>query len=152
MANPIPSDLSPPPAPPSRAPAATRVGHVHLKVSDLDRAVAFYRDVIGLDLVQRYGRGAAFLSAGSYPHHLGLNTWESLGGAAPARRPVVALEEGHRPPLPPPRQRRPAPPRPALNVLADLLGRPREARPMGDQRGREVRRPQRARVAEEPAP
>lgn len=84
MANPIPSDLSPPPAPPSRAPAATRVGHVHLKVSDLDRAVAFYRDVIGLDLVQRYGRGAAFLSAGSYHHHLGLNTWESLGGPPPA--------------------------------------------------------------------
>ncbi len=64
------------------------VGHVHLKVTDLERSVAFYREVIGLDLVQRYGRQAAFLSAGGYHHHLGLNTWESLGAPpAPRRAP-----------------------------------------------------------------
>jgi catechol 2,3-dioxygenase len=67
-----------------RAPAETRIGHVHLKVSDLERAVAFYEGVLGLDVVQRYGSGAAFLSAGGYHHHIGLNTWESLGGSAPA--------------------------------------------------------------------
>ncbi len=60
------------------------VGHVHLKVSDLDRAIAFYRDVLGFDLVSRMGSGAAFLSAGGYHHHIGLNTWESRGGAPPA--------------------------------------------------------------------
>jgi len=62
----------------------TRVGHVHLKVSDLERAVRFYRDVLGFDVMQRWGRQAAFLSAGGYHHHVGLNTWESLGGHAPA--------------------------------------------------------------------
>lgn len=62
-----------------------RVGHVHLKVSDLDRSIAFFRDVLGLELQQRYGSGAAFLSAGGYHHHLGLNTWESRGGARPPR-------------------------------------------------------------------
>jgi catechol-2,3-dioxygenase len=56
-----------------------RIGHVHLKVADLDRAVAFYRDVLGFELTQRYGRQAAFLSAGGYHHHIGLNTWESEG-------------------------------------------------------------------------
>lgn len=56
------------------------IGHVHLKVADLDRAVAFYRDVIGLELIQRYGPSAAFMSAGGYHHHVGLNTWESAGG------------------------------------------------------------------------
>jgi catechol 2,3-dioxygenase len=56
------------------------VGHVHLRVSDLDRSIAFYRDVLGLALTQRYGEQAAFLSAGGYHHHVGLNTWESLGG------------------------------------------------------------------------
>lgn len=60
------------------------VGHVHLKVADLDRAIAFYQEVIGLELTQRYGTQAAFLSAGGYHHHIGLNTWESLGGTAPA--------------------------------------------------------------------
>jgi len=60
-----------------------RVGHVHLKVSDLERALRFYRDVLGFDLTQRYGSQAAFLSAGGYHHHIGLNTWESAGGAAP---------------------------------------------------------------------
>ena len=62
----------------------TRVGHVHLKVSDLDRAVRFYRDVLGFDVMQRWGGQAAFLSAGGYHHHVGLNTWESLGGRPPA--------------------------------------------------------------------
>ncbi len=64
-------------------PAATRIGHVHLKVADLDRAVAFYRDLMGFDLVARFGGQAAFLSAGGYHHHLGLNTWESQGGSPP---------------------------------------------------------------------
>jgi catechol 2,3-dioxygenase len=59
------------------------IGHVHLKVADLDRALAFYCDVLGFDLVQRYGSGAAFVSAGGYHHHIGLNTWESLGGTPP---------------------------------------------------------------------
>ena len=59
----------------------TRIGHVHLKVSDLERAIAFYRDVMGFALQQRYGDQAAFLSAGGYHHHIGLNTWESRGGA-----------------------------------------------------------------------
>ena len=62
-----------------------RVGHVHLKVSDLERAIAFYRDVLGFELTQRYGAQAAFLSAGGYHHHIGLNTWESQGGSAPPR-------------------------------------------------------------------
>ncbi|AXI56127.1 Catechol-2,3-dioxygenase (plasmid) [Pseudoseohaeicola sp. NH-UV-7] len=62
----------------------TRVGHVHLKVSDLDAAIAFYRDVLGFDVTQRYGDQAAFLSAGGYHHHIGLNTWHSRGGPAPA--------------------------------------------------------------------
>ena len=65
------------------APAGARIGHVHLKVADLDRAIAFYRDVLGFDLVQRYGAQAAFLSAGGYHHHIGLNTWESRGGTPP---------------------------------------------------------------------
>lgn len=59
----------------------TRIGHVHLKVADLERAIAFYRDVLGFELQQRYGDQAAFLSAGGYHHHIGLNTWESRGGA-----------------------------------------------------------------------
>ncbi|HEX6491624.1 MAG TPA: VOC family protein [Gaiellaceae bacterium] len=59
------------------------IGHVHLKVSDLDRAVAFYRDVLGFEVTQRFGDSAAFLSAGGYHHHLGLNTWESRGGPPP---------------------------------------------------------------------
>jgi catechol 2,3-dioxygenase len=59
---------------------AVRIGHVHLKVGDLDRAIAFYRDVLGFELTQRMGRGAAFLSAGGYHHHIGLNPGESAGG------------------------------------------------------------------------
>ncbi len=64
-----------------RAPADTRVGHIHLKVSDLERSIAFYRDILGFELTLRYGDQAAFLAAGNYHHHIGLNTWESLGGA-----------------------------------------------------------------------
>jgi catechol 2,3-dioxygenase len=59
------------------------IGHVHLKVADLERAIGFYRDVLGFQLTQRYGREAAFLSAGGYHHHIGLNIWESAGGSPP---------------------------------------------------------------------
>ena len=62
----------------------TRIGHVHLKVADLDRALGFYCGVLGLGLTQRYGERAAFVAAGGYHHHIGLNTWESLGGSPPA--------------------------------------------------------------------
>jgi catechol 2,3-dioxygenase len=62
----------------------TRIGHVHLKVADLDRALGFYCGVLGLELMQRYGPQAAFVSAGGYHHHIGLNTWESRGGPPPA--------------------------------------------------------------------
>jgi catechol 2,3-dioxygenase len=62
-----------------------RIGHVHLKVADLERAIHFYRDVLGFELTQRYGNEAAFLSAGGYHHHIGLNTWESEGGPRPPR-------------------------------------------------------------------
>jgi catechol 2,3-dioxygenase len=61
----------------------TRIGHVHLKVADLDRALGFYTGVLGFALTQRYGRQAAFVSAGGYHHHIGLNTWESAGGSPP---------------------------------------------------------------------
>lgn len=61
-----------------------RIGHVHLKVADLDRALAFYHGVLGLDITTRLGTQAAFLSAGGYHHHIGLNTWESSGGRPPA--------------------------------------------------------------------
>jgi catechol 2,3-dioxygenase len=60
-----------------------RIGHVHLKVADLERAIRFYRDVLGFTVTQRYGDQAAFLAAGGYHHHIGLNTWESAGGSAP---------------------------------------------------------------------
>src|SRR3954447_13626044 len=59
------------------------IGHVHLKVADIDRALGFYRDVLGFDVTQRYGDEAAFISAGGYHHHLALNTWESRGGSPP---------------------------------------------------------------------
>ena len=62
----------------------TRIGHVHLKVADLDRAVRFYRDVLGFEVTQYFGQSAAFLSVGGYHHHIGLNTWESRGGAPPS--------------------------------------------------------------------
>src|ERR1700688_3264632 len=61
-----------------------RIGHVHLKVADLERSLRFYCGVLGFELTQRLGKEAAFLSAGGYHHHIGLNTWESLGGSAPA--------------------------------------------------------------------
>jgi catechol 2,3-dioxygenase len=61
-----------------------RIGHVHLKVADLERAIGFYRDVLGFEVTQRFGSQAAFLSAGGYHHHIGLNTWESQGGRPPA--------------------------------------------------------------------
>ena len=59
------------------------IGHVHLKVADIDRSLGFYRDVLGFDVVQRMGDQAAFVSAGGYHHHIGLNTWESRGGSPP---------------------------------------------------------------------
>jgi len=65
------------------APRGLALGHVHLRVADLDRAIAFYRDAIGLDLMQRFASGAAFLSADGYHHHLGLNVWGSAGGTPP---------------------------------------------------------------------
>ena len=76
------------PSEPERAPflpidGATRIGHVHLKVADIERALAFYCGVLGFALTQRYGAQAAFVSAGGYHHHIGLNTWESQGGSSP---------------------------------------------------------------------
>jgi len=62
-----------------------RIGHVHLKVADLDRAIAFYSGVLGFSVTQRYGAGAAFLAAGNYHHHIGLDTWESAGGTPPPK-------------------------------------------------------------------
>jgi catechol 2,3-dioxygenase len=63
----------------------TKIGHVHLTVADLDRALSFYRDVLGFEITARYGRDAVFLSAGGYHHHIGLNTWAGRGAPAPAR-------------------------------------------------------------------
>src|SRR2546425_11379749 len=60
-----------------------RIGHIHLTVSDLDRALSFYRDVLGFEVTSRYGRDAVFLSAGGYHHHIGLNTWAGRGAPAP---------------------------------------------------------------------
>src|SRR5437764_14503674 len=59
------------------------IGHVHLKVADIERSLAFYRDVLGFEVQQQYGDQAAFISAGGYHHHIGLNTWESKGGSPP---------------------------------------------------------------------
>lgn len=73
-----------------RAPPETHVGHIHLKVSNLERSIAFYVDVLGFDLKLRYGEHAAFLSAGGYHHHIGLNTWESLGGA-PVKKKATGM-------------------------------------------------------------
>jgi catechol 2,3-dioxygenase len=66
-----------------QVPAGTGIGHVHLKVSDIERALAFYQGVLGFDLVMRLGDSAAFVSAGGYHHHIGLNTWHSRGGTPP---------------------------------------------------------------------
>jgi catechol 2,3-dioxygenase len=60
-----------------------KIGHVHLKVANLDQAINFYRDVLGFEVAQRFGNQAAFLSAGGYHHHIGLNTWQSAGGNPP---------------------------------------------------------------------
>src|ERR1700723_3302822 len=68
---------------PSPIIAGTRIGHVHLKVADLDRALGFYCGVLGFEVMQRMSSGAAFISAGGYHHHIGLNTWESKGGHPP---------------------------------------------------------------------
>lgn len=68
----------------------TTIGHVHLKVADIERALTFYRDLLGFEVMQRYGRDAVFLSAGGYHHHIGLNTWESKG-APPAPRNTAGL-------------------------------------------------------------
>lgn len=62
----------------------TTIGHVHLKVADLDRSLAFYCGVLGFEIMQRHGNQVAFISAGGYHHHIGLNTWESRGGSPPA--------------------------------------------------------------------
>lgn len=67
--------------------AGARIGHVHLKVADLDRALAFYTGVLGFELMQRHGNQVAFISAGGYHHHIGLNTWESKGGPPPPPAP-----------------------------------------------------------------
>jgi len=71
------AETNPPIAP------GTRIGHVHLKVAELERALAFYQGVLGFKITQRYGKQAVFLSAGGYHHHIGLNTWESRGGPPP---------------------------------------------------------------------
>lgn len=79
--------MTPPPDPPTNAlqpiDPGTRIGHVHLRVADLARALDFYCGVLGFALTQRYGSEAAFVSAGGYHHHIGLNTWESAGGTPP---------------------------------------------------------------------
>lgn len=66
-----------------KLPVQTRIGHVHLKVSNLEQSLAFYRDLLGFEITARYGEQAAFLSAGGYHHHIGLNTWHSKGASAP---------------------------------------------------------------------
>lgn len=71
-------------SPAAPVPAATRIGHVHLKVSDIEKALAFWRDVLGFEVMQRRA-GAVFLSAGGYHHHIALNTWESAGGSPPPK-------------------------------------------------------------------
>jgi catechol 2,3-dioxygenase len=71
-----------------KIPAETKIGHVHLKVADLDRALGFYQGILGFEITQRYGAGAVFLSAGGYHHHIGLNTWYSKGvSPAPVHAP-----------------------------------------------------------------
>lgn len=83
MSHPSPSGPAPSGPAPSIAPG-TRIGHVHLKVADIDRALGFYVGVLGFQLMQRMGTKAAFVSAGGYHHHIGLNTWHSEGGLPPA--------------------------------------------------------------------
>jgi catechol 2,3-dioxygenase len=71
-------------------PAQTKIGHVHLKVADLERSLSFYRDLLGFEEIQRYGKDAAFISAGGYHHHIGLNTWQSRN-APPAPKNSAGL-------------------------------------------------------------
>jgi catechol 2,3-dioxygenase len=71
-------------------PSQTRIGHIHLKVSDLEKALSFYRDILGFEVMQRYGSQAVFISAGGYHHHIGLNTWHSKN-APPAPRNACGL-------------------------------------------------------------
>ncbi len=73
-----------------QAPEQTTIGHIHLKVSDLDKALSFYHELLGFQITQRYGAQAVFLSAGGYHHHIGLNTWQSKGGG-PAPRNTAGL-------------------------------------------------------------
>jgi catechol 2,3-dioxygenase len=80
----MPTKLKPLGEPARPIDTGVRIGHVHLKVADLERALGFYTGVLGFELMQRYGNQAAFLSAGGYHHHIGLNTWESRGGSPPA--------------------------------------------------------------------
>ena len=82
----MPSSADDPTRPPSGPPVAagTRIGHVHLKVAEIERALGFYCGVLGFELTQRIGANAAFISAGGYHHHIGLNIWESRGGHPPA--------------------------------------------------------------------
>ncbi len=71
-----------------KIPAQTRIGHVHLKVADLDRSLGFYRDLLGFEVTTLYGNQAAFISAGGYHHHIGLNTWNSLGAPQASKHGV----------------------------------------------------------------
>ena len=68
-----------------KIPAQTHIGHVHLKVSDINKALAFYKDLLGFEITARYGADAVFISAGGYHHHIGLNTWHSKNGPQPAK-------------------------------------------------------------------
>ena len=77
--------------PPRPIADGVRIGHVHLKVANLDRALTFYCDILGFELTQRRGREAAFLSAGGYHHHIALNTWESLGARRRLRAPPASI-------------------------------------------------------------
>ena len=73
-----------------KIPAQTSIGHVHLKVSNIDRALGFYQGLLGFEITQRYGEGVVFISAGGYHHHIGLNTWHSLN-SPPAQESAVGL-------------------------------------------------------------
>jgi len=73
-------------------PADTRIGHVHLKVADIERSLRFYCGILGFELMARMGDQAAFIAAGDYHHHIGLNTWESLAGSAPPRNTTGRAE------------------------------------------------------------
>src|SRR2546426_503561 len=122
----------------------TRIGHVHLTVSDLDRALTFYRDVLGFEVTTRYGQEAVFLSAGGYHHHIGLNTW---AGKAESRRSLRPPPSSHPPPGPrslladigrqppigparrPPPPDPPAPPKPAARAAPSPRARQSRADP-----------------------